>query len=145
MIKREITYTYYDDDGNEITDTEVFWFHLSEEEVMEWMSKEKEDLSELLQKYVKQEDKEQLFAFLKKVILDSYGHRESGGRIFEKSPELRKKFENSFAYKALFKEFTMGPNPEEVAAQFINGVFPKVVNQDQPQTKVVEVVSTDKT
>lgn len=136
MLKREITYTYFDDDGKEVEETDTFWFHLSEEEVIEWMSKYKEDMTVVLQRMLKEEDKENLFAFFKKVILESYGHRESGGRVFEKSPELRRQFENHAAYKALFKEFTLSEKAEESMAQFINGVFPKVTVPDQPKTKV---------
>ena len=138
MLKREITYKYFDDDGKEVEETETFWFHLSEEEMMEWLSKEK-DLVEDFQRYIKEEDSENLFAMLKKVILDSYGHRESGGRVFEKSPELRKRFENSLAYKKLFRDLTIGENSATLAAEFINGVMPDlsdIPDQDKPQPQV---------
>ncbi len=135
MHKREITYTFTDDDGKEVVETEVFWFHLYEEELLEWESKYKEGLGQTLQRYLKEEDKENLFAFFKKIILDSYGIREDGGRTFDKSPELRRKFERHVAYKTLFNELTLSENSDEAMAQFINGIMPKfVTDQDKPKT-----------
>jgi hypothetical protein len=133
LIKREITYTFIDDEDKEVTETGIFWFHLYEEELLEWESKYKEGLGETLQKFLKEEDKENLFAFFKKIILDAYGVREDGGRTFDKSPELRRKFERHVAYKKLFSELTLAENSDEAMAQFINGIMPKfVTDQDKP-------------
>ena len=140
MIGREITYKYFDDDGKEVEETEKFWFHLSEEEMMDWLSKDKDMVSNF-ERYIKEEDTENLFILLKKVILDSYGVRTDGGRRFSKSPELRKDFEDSLAYKKLFRDLTIGPNSADLAAEFINGVMPDlsdIKDQDKPQTKTVK-------
>lgn len=136
MLKREITYTFIDDEDKEVSETGVFWFHLYEEELLEWESKYKEGLGETLQRYLKEEDKENLFAFFKKIILDSYGVREDGGRTFDKSPEIRRRFERHSAYKALFAELTLSENSDELMAQFVNGIMPKFVT-DQDKPKVV--------
>lgn len=145
MLKREITYTFVDDDGNEVSETGTYWFHLYEEELLEWESKYKEGLGETLQRYLKEEDKENLFAFFKKIILDSYGIREDGGRTFDKSPEIRRRFERHSAYKALFAELTLSENSDELMSQFVNGIMPKfVTDQDKPTTtpKSTKAVAT---
>lgn len=139
MLKREITYKFLNDEGVEETETGIYYFHLSEEELLEWQSKTKENLGEGLQRMVKEEDQENLFAFFKKVILDSFGVREDGGRIFVKSPELRAKFSNSMAYKTLFTELVSN---EDAASIFIAGIMPKDLPQDKPQTTVVDTVKT---
>lgn len=136
MLKREITYTFIGDDDKEVTETGVFWFHLYEEELLEWESKYKEGLGETLQRFIKEEDKENLFAFFKKIILDAYGVREDGGRTFDKSPELRRRFERHVAYKTLFNELTLSENSTDLMSQFINGIMPKFVT-DQDKPKVV--------
>lgn len=137
MQGREITYTFFDDDGKEVTETEKFWFHLSTAELVEWQSKYQLPLDKHLQDVLKKNDTEQLFAFFKKLILDSFGRREDGGRTFFKSQELRDRFERSAAYSALFDELTQNENK---AAEFLAGVFPKSIVPDQPQPKVVEAV-----
>lgn len=140
LLKRPITYTFIDDEDKEVTETEVHYFHLFEEELLELESKYKSGLVEHLQALTKSNDNEQIFAFFKKIVLDAYGIRADGGRSFEKSPEIRAKFQNSMAYKQLFKEMTM---TEAAAADFINGIFPKPPDQDKPQ--VVASVDTTKT
>ncbi len=133
MLKREITYTFFDDDGKEVKETGTYWFHLYEEELLEWESQYKEGLGETLQRVLKEEDKEMLFAFFKKLILDSYGVREDGGRTFNKSPELRRKFENHVAYKQLFADLVLVDQSEDSMATFVNGIMPKIVtDQDKP-------------
>ena len=141
MLKREITYTFIDDEDKEVTETGVYYFHLSHEELLEWQSKYKEPLGEALQRIIKSADQEQMFAFFKKVLLDSYGVREDGGRTFFKSEEIKSKFAHSAAYKALFIELSSN---EDAAAQFINGIFPKDLIPDKPQPEVVNAVSTVK-
>lgn len=138
MINRPITITFLDDEGAEVTETGNFWFHLFEEELLEWESKYKEGLGVALQRLLKEDDKEQIFAFFKKIILDSYGERSDGGRKFNKSPEIRREFEQTIAYKTLFAELCTS---EEEAAKFINGIFPKFKVQDKP----AEVVATKTT
>lgn len=131
MLKRPITYTFIDDDEKEVTETEIFYFHLFEEELLEWESKYKEGLGATLQRMIQDKDQENIFAFFKKIILQAYGVRAEGGRSFNKSDELRKAFENTLAYRTLFKELSTN---EGVAAEFINGIFPKfAAEQDKPQ------------
>lgn len=139
MLKREITYTFFDDEGQEVTETEVFWFHLASQEINEWNAKYKEGIGKTVEKMLRQDDREGLFSFFKKLLLDSYGIREEGGRRFVKSPELRKQFEDHAAYEALYIELATN---EDKAAEFFNGIFPKnLPQQDKP---VVDVVSTVK-
>lgn len=142
MLTRPITYTFTNDAGEEVTETETFHFHLFEEELLEMEAEHKEGLIGVLQKYLKEEDKKNLFAFFKKMILDSYGVREQGGRKFVKNTELRESFKDSLAYKALFRELAFSDNAAEKMAQFLNDIMPKMgADQDKP----AEVVPTAKT
>lgn len=133
MLKRPITFTFIDDEDKEVTETVVHYFHLFEEELLEWESKYNHGLGAHLQSLIKQNDNEKIFSFFKKIILDSYGVREDGGRSFNKSDELRKDFEKTLAYKQLFKELC---GNETAAADFVNGIFPKFKDQDKPAEAV---------
>jgi hypothetical protein len=139
LLTRPITYAFTNDAGEEVTETETFHFHIFEEELLEMEAEHKEGLIGVLQRYLKEEDKKNLFAFFKKMILDSYGVRMDGGRRFEKNPELRAKFETHAAYKALFKELAFSENAAEKMGQFLNDIMPKM---DLPQDKPAEVVAS---
>lgn len=140
MISRPITITFTNDAGEEVTETDTYHFHIFEDELLEMEAEHKEGLIGILQKYLKEEDKKNLFAWFKKMILDSYGVRAQGGRSFDKSPELRKSFENSLAYKALFKELAFSENAAEKMGQFLTDIMPKIVDQDKP-AEVVTVAT----
>lgn len=133
MLTRPITYTFTNDQGEEVSETETYSFHIFEDELLEMEAEHKEGLIGILQKYLKEDDKKNLFAWFKKMILDSYGVRADGGRRFDKSPELRANFERSMAYKALFKELAFSENAAEKMGQFLNDIMPKIeVDQDKP-------------
>lgn len=144
MLKREIEYTFIDDEGKEVKEAELFYFHLSAPEINEWNAKYKEGLGETIQQMLKNKDNEGLLDFFKRLILDSYGVRANGGRSFVKSPELRNDFLHHAAYTALYMELATN---EDSASTFFNGIFPKdVVNQDKPVVNVTSsVVATPKT
>ena len=79
------------------------------------------------------QDLAELIALFKDIILRSYGVKSADGEEFQKSDELRTKFENTAAYQALFMELATS---DEKGANFINGVVPAnlraQLDQDKP-------------
>lgn len=144
MLKREITYTFRNNDDEDEQETDIFWFHLYEDEIAEWNAKYKEGLGDTVKRMLREDDNEGLLAFYKKLILDAYGVREEGGRVFNKTDELRARFSRHAAYKALWVECAQD---EKAAADFFNGIFPQqMLDQDKPKpgAKVVDVKSKEK-
>lgn len=123
MLKREITY----EDADEEKQTETFYFNLSQIEVMRLQVSFKGDIEETLREMIRAKDNEGLFNLFESLILTSYGVREEDGRHFTKSPALRDKFANSFAYVALFTELT---SDEEAAAVFFNAIMPRAIREE---------------
>lgn len=78
MLKREITYTFRNNDDEDEQETDIFWFHLYEDEIAEWNAKYKEGLGDTVKRMLREDDNEGLLAFYKKLILDAYGVREEG-------------------------------------------------------------------
>lgn len=94
MVRR--TVTYVDLDGNERT--EEFLFHLNKMEVMEMDARYKDGMTAHLEKITKEGEEEfpKIIAFLKELLLYSYGRRE--GDKFIKTPEMRNEFAQSEAF-----------------------------------------------
>lgn len=117
MLKKTIT--FQDLDGNTISDD--FYFNLSKSELIELETSTKIGLSETLQQLVKENDKQKIIEYFKKIILEAYGVRSEDGRRFIKSPDLRDAFSQTDAYSELFIELA---TQAESAAEFINGIIP---------------------
>lgn len=118
MLKRNITYENFNGD----TVTGVFWFHLSQPELVKMQVSKEEGFQEFLLKIIKTEDKGQLVDLFDKIILGAYGVKSADGEHFEKSDELREKFASSAAYDALFMELV---SSTEAMSAFVNGVVPQ--------------------
>jgi hypothetical protein len=115
MLKKTIKYTDY----NDVERTEDFYFNFSEAELME-MAAGQNEFQESVQKMMATTDKTELFTESKKLILMSIGKRTPDGR-FEKSDEIRREFESSAAFSALFVELG---SQDGAAAIFVNGIMP---------------------
>lgn len=127
MLKRELKYKYVNDEGVEVSETEVHYFNLAKREVLILEVEEEGGLS--LSKMMKEiaaetVTNEQVFKFFEKFVLMAYGVREDGGKRFEKSEELTAKFKSSLAYDALFDELAFSPDSAGYFADFIKGVMP---------------------
>lgn len=144
MLKREITYTFTDDEGKEVEETDVFYFHLSQDEMEEWNARYKEGIAEHVRSMIRKDDKVGVLEFFKKLILDAYGTREEGGRRFDKSAEAKRRFHGHMAYKALYVELATN---EDKASEFFNNIFPKSLMEakDQDKPAIVDVNSVEKT
>ncbi len=119
MLKKTMTYVDYD--GNERT--EDFYFNLTKAEIMEMDLSASGGLDKLITKIVAEQDGAKIVEIFKKIILGAYGEKSLDGKRFVKSPELSEAFSQTEAYSDLFME--LATNAEK-AAEFINGIIPKI-------------------
>ena len=117
MFKKTIKFT--DFFGNERT--EERYFNLSEAEVIDAQFDSQGDFSQLVQGIANTKDREALGKLFKEIILRSYGEPSPDGIYFNKSKEIRDKFENSALYNALYTELLFNADK---ASEFINAVIP---------------------
>ena len=129
MLKRSITFEDYNGD----TVTQDFYFHLSKAEMVELELSVDGGLSQKLQDIVNSNDGHLIIQTFKDLVLKSYGIRSEDGRRFEKSDEIRRDFQSSEAYSALFMELVTNA---DAAAEFVNGIVPKGLEADMD--KLVE-------
>lgn len=118
MLKRTIAYEDYN--GNK--HSEIFYFHLTEPELLEMEASYEGGYAEALQRIVDTEDSAALIAEMKRLVLLAYGEKSDDGKIFVKNPELATRFSQHAAYPALFMELAMDA---DAASAFMNGIIPK--------------------
>ncbi len=117
MIKQTITYENYD--GQSVT--EDFYFNLNKLEVMEMEISFEGGLKNHIERLTKAESGPEAYFLFKDIILSSYGRKYENGKGFEKSDELKKKFEESPALGELIFGFLQDGND---AAAFTRGILP---------------------
>lgn len=130
MLKRTISYE--DFDGNAAED--VFYFNLTEAELLEMESSYEGGFAASMQRIIDANDNQKLITEFKNLVLLAYGERSDDGKRFVKSPEIARDFSQHAAYSSLFMELA---TDADKAAAFINGVVPKslqdkVAEQDKP-------------
>lgn len=118
MLKYPITYE--DLDGNTVT--ESFYFNFTKTELIEMEVSEREGLQKVLERIVAAEDRKELVAQFKKLILSSYGVKSEDGKRFVKSETLRTEFSQHPAFDALFIKLATDAN---AGGDFVNGVMPR--------------------
>lgn len=119
MLKR--TFEYEDFLGNKRT--EEHCFHLSEAEVMKWLTTDGDyTLDKLLVRLAEESNGEKIIDVFEDLILTSYGKISLDGRRFEKSEELSRDFKETPAYSQLFTDMM---KDAEYAANFIKAIIPK--------------------
>lgn len=131
MFEKEIKFK--DFFGNERS--EKRYFNLSEAEVIDAQFDTKDDFALLVQGIANTKDRESLGKLFKEIILRSYGEPSQDGIYFNKSQEIRDRFENSALYNALYTELLFDADK---ASEFINKVIP-VENLQ----KIIDKASTD--
>ena len=133
MHKRAITYIDYDD--NEVTD--VFYFHISEPELIDLEVENEKGLQHFLRKIIETKDNKALVDMLKRLVLMAYGVKSDDGKRFIKNDQLRTEFSQTAAYNKLFMDLALDFN---VAADFIRGILPKSMtgNFDQAIAEVAK-------
>ena len=128
MLKKTMTYT----DFNGEERTEDFYFHLSKAELAEMELGTEGGMGELLKRIVAAKDVRQVIEKFKEFIMKSYGVKSPDGRRFIKSEELFKEFSETEAYSDLFMELA---SDGAKAAEFVNGIIPKLPQDHKPPAK----------
>lgn len=123
MITKKITYT----DFNGVERTEEFNFNMTKAELAELELSYPGGFSTIINNVVNAKDVTQLAAIFKDIICRSYGIKSEDGRKFVKNRENLEDFMATEAYSELYMELATDANK---AAEFINGVLPKI---DQPK------------
>ena len=128
MLKKTIEYT--DFLGN--TQKEDFYFNLTKAELTEMQLEVEGGFNNYIDRIVKAKSTPELIKVFKELILKSYGQVSPDGKKFLKSDELRKEFEASAAYDALFMELASN---DKAAAEFIAKIVPAGLGE-QVQNKI---------
>jgi hypothetical protein len=121
MLKKTITYV----DFNDVEKTETFYFNLTRAEITKMELSTEGGLGEYIKQISEAKDGEKMMAIFEKIILMSYGEKDPSGR-FVKTEKLSAEFSWTAAYDQLFMELCLNPDK---AAEFINGIVPKVAEQ----------------
>lgn len=125
MLKKTITF----EDFNGVTRTEDHYFHLSKSELTKLEMGIKGGFTEMVQRIVQAQDAPEIIRVFEELIQKSYGVRTADGRGFTKRKEDLEAFMATPAYDQLFMELAFD---DKAAAEFINGVVPKDVSQQNP-------------
>ena len=137
MIKKSITYENFDGE----TVTEDHYFHLSKADLVEMELSHEGGMSTWLESIIASNDGKTIIEEFKKLVQSSYGKKSPDGRRFIKSDEDWEEFVSSEAYSTMFMELV---TDAQAAADFVNGIVPKGLEQDmakvgQDQMKLAEV------
>lgn len=119
MIKVPITYTDFDD--KEVT--EEHYFHLSKNELLEWISENGgEDLAQKLERVGKSGDGALIMRTFRDIIARSYGERDAvDSTVFYKDATKTRRFMSSLSFDQLFEDLITNSTS---AAAFVNGLMP---------------------
>jgi len=117
MLKKTITYTNF----NGETIKEDFYFHMTQQELVELEMSEAEGFSALVQRIIDTADSRKLIAEFKKLIDLSYGVKSADGRTFTKGDANLADFKATEAYSQLY--MSMLTDTAE-AESFFKGIMP---------------------
>ncbi len=132
MLKRAINYE--DFEGNPAT--EIFYFNLSEPELIELEVEFENGLKAMLESIIEAKDYKNLIKRFKEIVLLAYGQKSEDGKRFIKSDQLREEFSQTAAYISLFMELATDDN---AAVIFLKGVLPKKLTGPDFDKAVAEV------
>ena len=130
MYKKTIAYT--DFNGNERT--EDFYFNLSRSELLKMELGRDGGLEAYLQKIVNAKDVPAIMTAFEDIILAAYGVKSEDGRTFRKSKQISDDFASSEAYDILYTELCTNG---EAAANFVNGIMPKMTDTEMKKFSLV--------
>lgn len=126
MLKETIKYTDY----NGVEREEDHYFNLTEAEVMEMEMSTTGGLAEMIKRIVAAQDAPAIIKIFKELILKAYGEKSPDGKRFIKSEELSTAFSQTEAYSQLFMKLA---TDEKAAANFVNGIVPKNMNDNKSE------------
>jgi len=118
MIEQSITYKDYNGD----TRTEVFSFHIDKADMVEMEANSPGGVKEYYNRLLREKDNAKIYATFKEILLKSIGKRSEDGRRFIRDQETRDEFTQTNAFGDFI--LTLG-NDAELAAKFMNGLFPE--------------------
>lgn len=127
MLTKKIKYTDYNGTERE----ETFCFNLTKAELMEMEMSTSGGLAEMIQNIVQTQDAPAIIKVFKDLVLKAYGEKSPDGKRFMKvnnaGVPLSIGFSQTEAYSQLFMELA---TDADKAAEFINGIVPKDMQQD---------------
>ena len=123
MVRKDITYTTYDD----VVITEPFYFNLTKAELLEMELSQQGGFQGFLKLMVDAKDQPTLIRLTKELLLKSYGEKTPDGKRLMKSAEISHNFECSPAYEIMFM---MLATDDEKAAEFVNAIIPADIKVD---------------
>jgi hypothetical protein len=122
LIKKTLTYTNVDEQQV----TETAYFHLTKADLIEMEVSMEGGLQAQIQRVIDSENGAEIINIFKMLIRRSYGQRTEEGR-FVRDPTKTEEFMSSEAYSELFMSLV---TDAQAAAQFVNGLIPKGVEED---------------
>ena len=123
MIKKTMTYT----DFNGVERKEDFYFNLTKAEVLKMEMGVKGGLAEQIKRIVDTQDQPAIIEVFEDLIQKAYGVKTPDGRGFLKRKEDLEAFVSTQAYSDLYMELA---TDDKKAAEFINGIVPPDLNQE---------------
>lgn len=136
MYKKNVKYVDYNGNSRD----EDFYFNLTEAEVMEMEMSTTGGLAEHIQRIVAAQDAPSIIAIFKKLVLDAYGVKSPDGRQFIKNESLKREFEQTPAYSAIFMELAQDA---DAAAKFVNNIVPADVAKKANAKSIPQVGGTN--
>ena len=118
MYKKTIKYT----DFNDVDRADEFLFNFTKAELTEMEVEYEGGMEAYIKKIVDTQDRKELVALFKGLVLKAYGVKSDDGKRFIKNDKLREEFAQTNAYSELF--MLLATNTDE-ATKFVNGIMPK--------------------
>lgn len=123
MIKKDITYTNFDDE----LVTEPFYFSLTKFEWLELEAYAKGGLIKNLQSALDTNNDKKTIDLLKRIILRAYGEKDPDTGKFKKSDDLSIDFSKTEAFSVLFYELAYD---ERSSQEFFVNLIPKEMREE---------------
>lgn len=131
MLKKTIIFEDYNGEQR----TEDHYFNLSKAELSEMELMTEGGFSKYIDKIIKAKNIPELTSTFKDIIMKSYGVKSDDGKRFIKKKELTEEFMQTEAYSELFMELI---TDSKAAADFMNGIIPKIEKSSIPAPAVVK-------
>lgn len=125
MLVQNIEYEDYNGEKRK----EDFYFNLNKAELMEMELSTNEQMSNMIERIIKTNDKPEIMRIFKQLIMKAYGEKSLDGKRFIKSDEISIGFTQTEAYNELVSRMF---EDAEFAADFFKGLMPsELVNSKE--------------
>lgn len=134
MYKKVIKYTDY----NGIEHEDAFYFNLTKFDLMRMNTEHPGGFEDYINRITRAMDTKTLVEVFEKIIWDAYGEKDETGLRFVRSKELSEAFSQTEAYSELMMELI---TDDKAAAEFINGIMPKIepLPQDASESNILSI------